>query len=154
MSGRDAADTREPSLPGVLAAGAVLLAFAVVDPVFGLGGGILVAACLAVLGPLPAFAVGQLVLAGLVPQPLVVLATLQAALVVLLLQPTLDAAAPDRLVAAGAGALGTAGLVAVAAWLWTGSVAVVTLASFGALGLLLYAVYRYEGVVVGTPAAA
>jgi len=151
MSGRWVADTRGPGLPGALAAGAVLLAFAVVDPAVGLGGGILVAACLAALGPLPAFAVGQLVVVGLGPHPLAVFAGLQAALAVLLFRPTLDAPAPGRLVAGGAGALGAAGLGAVAAWLWTGSVAATTLTAFGALGLLLYAVYRYEGVTLGTP---
>lgn len=130
------------------AAVAVFLAFAVVDPVVGLGGGVLVGVSLAVLGPLPAFAVGELVLAGLGPQPLVVLVVLQLALVALLVQPTLATPAPLSLVAAGAVTLGTAGSVTAAVWLWTGSVAIAALSALGALGSLLYVVDRYERVVL------
>ena len=130
------------------AAVAVFLAFAVVDPVVGLGGGVLVGVSLAVLGPLPAFAVGELVLAGLGPQPLVVLVVLQLALVALLVQPTLATPAPLSLVAAGAVTLGTAGSVTAAVWLWTGSAAIAALSALGALGSLLYVVDRYERVVL------
>lgn len=150
MSGR----ASEPTLGTVplegVAGAAVLVAFSAVDPLAGLGGGVLVGACLVALGALPAFAVGQLVLAGLTPQPIVVVAVLQALLLTLLLRSTLAMAAPGRLVAAAVSTLGASGLVATVAWLWTASVPVTTLAMLGTLGTGLYAVYRYGTIAVGS----
>ena len=137
-----------PNPLSALAAGALLVGFAAVDPVAGTGGAVLLGACWAVLGPVPAFAVGQLVAAGLAPRTLPVLASLQVPLVAVLLTSASGAAAPGLLLAAAGVAVGAAGLVTVVAWLWTASLAAAALAALAALAAGLYAVYRYERVTV------
>ncbi len=140
-----------PTLPGVLAIVAVLAGFAIVDPLLGVGGAVIVGACRVLFGPVPAFAVGQFVAVGLAPTSLPALVVVQTALVTLLLGTLPSAVAPVRHLAAGGVAFGAVGLASAAAWLWTDSVSGAALAGLLSVALGVYAVYRYEVVSLGPP---
>lgn len=146
-SGPDTTTLRDPLSLVVVAA--ILVAVALIDPLTGVGGAILVGLCWAVLGPIPAFAVGEFVVAALGAQPPLVVAGLQLPLGAILLTASLDGAAPSRQAAGAVGALVGVGAVTAGAWFWSGSAAVAALGIFGTVALGLYAVYRYETVGLG-----
>ncbi len=156
MSATENADipTHQPSLSGPVGsvtAVAVLAVFAVIDPLVGVVGAALVGACWVVFGPVTAFAVGQFVGVVLASGSLVAPLVVQASLAPLLLGVLPAGVAPARHLAAGGAAFVALGAVTGAAWLWTGAAPVAATVALLSLTAGLYAVYRYETVILGAP---
>ena len=147
MSGASGAETGPLLAPlNLVVVAAILVTVGFIDPMLGVGGAVVVGLCWALLGPIPAFAVGECVLAALGAQPPLVIAGLQLPLGAILLTASMDGPAPGREAAGTAVALLVVGALTAGAWLWGGSVGGAVLVSLGAVALSLYAVYRYEAV--------
>lgn len=126
---------------------------ALIDPLLGAIGAVLVGGCWVVLGPLPAVAVGVFVVAALGTQPLLVLGGLQLPLGAILLHASLDGATPSRQVAGTGAALAVIGGATMVTWLWTGSVPVAAVVTLAIVTLGLYTVHRYETAQLGSTSA-
>lgn len=138
------------SLPGGLAALLAAGALVALGGPLGAGAGVALVTCWYLLGPVYAFAVGQVAVVALAGDwPLRYVAGAELAVLAVLVAPDLATARGRRLAAgtvAGIGVLGGGAFVAQLTWETTWATAVVLV---GVVALASYGLHRYELVATG-----